>query len=94
VTSRYEHAHLFAEVSRYVVLSIFIINNRTRQRSFPSIYSTQHGCNSPTRGREQECGKAGLGPQVEELTPLPDAFKPLNLTKEMDDQWMDLIKDI
>jgi len=54
----------------------------------------QHGCNSPTRGREQECGKEGLGKGVSELTPLPENFRPLPITKEMDDQWMDLIKDI
>lgn len=55
------------------------------------IYKNQHGCNSPTKGREQECGKAGLGSGVEENTPLPDSYKPLPMTKEMDDAWQELV---
>lgn len=29
----------------------------------------------------------------EVLTPLPESFKPLKLTADMDKQWFDLIKD-
>ena len=54
----------------------------------------QHGCNSHKNGREQECGKEDLGSGVSELSALPDRFKPLPMTKDMDDQWLDLIKDI
>ncbi|KAL7529792.1 hypothetical protein ACHAXR_003157, partial [Thalassiosira sp. AJA248-18] len=49
----------------------------------------EHGCL-----HQKECGKEGLGGGVSELTPLPESFKPLPMTKEMDDQWMDLIKDL
>jgi hypothetical protein len=35
-----------------------------------------------------ECGKEGIGG-----TPLPDSFKPLKMTKEMDDQWIELLQD-
>lgn len=54
----------------------------------------EHGCNSAKHGREQECGKPDSDPDVVNLTPLPDSFKPLKLTKEMDDQWINLIKDL
>ncbi|KAL7528547.1 hypothetical protein ACHAXR_003932 [Thalassiosira sp. AJA248-18] len=49
----------------------------------------EHGCL-----KQQECGKEGLGGGVSDLTPLPESFRPLPMTKEMDDQWMDLIKDM
>ena len=35
-----------------------------------------------------ECGTNG---GVE--TPLPDSFKPLKMTDEMDDNWIELIRD-
>jgi len=54
----------------------------------------EHGCNSPTKGRPQECGKKGGGPQVEDLTPLPDRYKPLPLTQEMDEAWREIVWDL
>mmetsp|Transcript_10645 Transcript_10645/g.19641 ORF Transcript_10645/g.19641 Transcript_10645/m.19641 type:complete len:129 (-) Transcript_10645:119-505(-) len=77
----------------YGTLLVFI-NPLVASRLEHAHLFAQHGCNSPTRGREQECGKEGLGDGVSNLTPLPEKFKPLPITKEMDDQWMDLIKDI
>jgi len=49
----------------------------------------EHGCFIGRGAENQECGKKGVG-----LTPLPDSFKPLLITKEMDDQWHELIKDL
>lgn len=57
------------------------------------LYS-EHGCNHPQRGREQECGKAGLGDGVEMNSALPPGYKAIPITKEMDDNWFDLIRDI
>lgn len=54
----------------------------------------EHGCNHHIRGRQQECGKEGIGDGVSNLTPLPESYKPIQMTKDMDDQWMDLIKDM
>lgn len=48
----------------------------------------EHGCHSNGVGG-QECGKGSAS----KLTPLPDGFKPLSLTKQMDDEWMTLMKD-
>ncbi|KAL7543766.1 hypothetical protein ACHAXR_013076 [Thalassiosira sp. AJA248-18] len=63
----------------------------------------EHGCligkNYGSAGEEkkatyhQECGKEGLGKGASNLTPLPESFKPLHMSKEMDDKWIDLIKD-
>ena len=50
----------------------------------------QHGCYQSDKEPRVECG---TGRQAS-LTSLPEAFKPLKLTQEMDDQWMDLIKDL
>lgn len=52
----------------------------------------EHGCFAGIKGKE--CGKAGTGKGSEQLTPLPESFKPLKLSKEMDDRWFDLIKDL
>ena len=57
------------------------------------LYS-EHGCNHPQRGREQECGKAGLGAGVEMNTALPPEYKAIPITKEMDANWLDLIREI
>ncbi|EJK72092.1 hypothetical protein THAOC_06415 [Thalassiosira oceanica] len=57
------------------------------------LYS-EHGCNHPQRGREQECGKPGGGDGVEVNTALPPEYKAIPITKEMDDNWLDLIRDI
>mmetsp|Transcript_32032 Transcript_32032/g.67341 ORF Transcript_32032/g.67341 Transcript_32032/m.67341 type:complete len:383 (-) Transcript_32032:206-1354(-) len=46
----------------------------------------EHGCFGRAKG--MECEEGGNN------TPLPKSFKPLPLTKEMDNQWMDLIKDL
>lgn len=48
----------------------------------------EHGCYFHTKGKE--CGKEGS----KNDTPLPESFKPLKLTQEMDDRWMDLIRDL
>mmetsp|Transcript_1993 Transcript_1993/g.4715 ORF Transcript_1993/g.4715 Transcript_1993/m.4715 type:complete len:388 (-) Transcript_1993:62-1225(-) len=52
----------------------------------------EHGCYRNTKG--QECGKPGIGPGVSDLTPLPEHFKPLQITEEMDHNWSQLIKDL
>jgi len=48
----------------------------------------EHGCYDGDGN--VECG----GRKAENLTPLPDSYKPLVLTEEMDKKWMDLIHDI
>mmetsp|Transcript_29752 Transcript_29752/g.54638 ORF Transcript_29752/g.54638 Transcript_29752/m.54638 type:complete len:127 (-) Transcript_29752:223-603(-) len=53
----------------------------------------EHGCYAGGK-KGNECGKAGTGAGSEQLTPLPESFKPLKLTQEMDDRWLDLIKDL
>lgn len=54
----------------------------------------EHGCYRSNQLKNQECGKPGVGGGVSNLTPLPESFKPLVLTKEMDEQWHDLIKNL
>ncbi|KAL9189884.1 hypothetical protein ACHAXT_009559 [Thalassiosira profunda] len=54
----------------------------------------EHGCFRSGELKNQECGAAGVGQGVSNLTPLPESFKPLPITKEMDDQWLELIKDL
>jgi len=50
----------------------------------------EHGCYTDgLNGFGKECG-TGRGGELE--TPLPDEFKPLNLTQEMDDAWVDLVR--
>jgi hypothetical protein len=39
--------------------------------------------------KQRDCG---VGPNGALETPLPDAFKPLVLTKEQDDQWFEWVK--
>lgn len=53
------------------------------------LYITQHGCFAGKNQDKKECGKDG-----DKLTPLPQSFKALPITKEMDDRWLDLIKDL
>ena len=48
----------------------------------------EHGCYSNKKGIE--CGKAGNN--VDSV--LPDSFKPLKITEEMDKEWADLVKDL
>ena len=50
----------------------------------------EHGCFDGGTGFE--CGKKGT--KSENLTPLPETFKPLVLTSEMDNAWFDLIGDL
>jgi len=54
----------------------------------------EHGCyGGPGEKSRLECGMKG--PKgISELTPLPEVFKPLKMTNDMDNQWMDLIKDL
>lgn len=49
----------------------------------------EHGCFES--GHLIECGKKGTS--SENLTPLPEKFKPLVLTNDMDKAWFDLIGD-
>lgn len=56
------------------------------------LHFLQHGCYNGENGIE--CGKAGGGSGVADVTALPDNYKPLILTDEMDEQWFDLIKDL
>jgi hypothetical protein len=57
----------------------------------PISFFHQHGCFSKGNGGI-ECGKKGSG--AEDLTPLPDNYKPVQLTDEMDQAWKDLIYDL
>eukprot|EP00804_Cyclotella_cryptica_P019508 CCRYP_006663-RA/>CCRYP_006663-RA protein AED:0.15 eAED:0.15 QI:286/1/1/1/0.66/0.5/4/493/463 len=55
----------------------------------------EHGCFGGRNDGEKihvDCSRA-KNAKGEHLTPLPESFKALNLTKEMDDAWLDLIKD-
>jgi len=47
----------------------------------------EHGCYTDKKGIE--CGK---GSAVESV--LPDSFKPLKLTEDMDKEWFEVIKDL
>lgn len=49
----------------------------------------EHGCYEHTNGKE--CGKAG---NTEVDSVLPDNFKPLKLTDDMDKEWSELVKDL
>ena len=49
----------------------------------------EHGCYHHTNGKE--CGKAG---NTEVDSVLPDSFKPLKLTDDMDKEWSELVKDL
>ena len=40
-----------------------------------------------------ECGLKGVDGS-EGLTALPDSYKPLVVTDEMDTQWIDMVKDL
>eukprot|EP00804_Cyclotella_cryptica_P015163 CCRYP_000714-RC/>CCRYP_000714-RC protein AED:0.06 eAED:0.06 QI:1245/1/1/1/1/0.75/4/211/85 len=52
---------------------------------------TEHGCFASGEGGI-ECGK--VGSKVQNLTPLPDSYKPVVLSDKMDKAWMDLIYDL
>ncbi|KAL3780208.1 hypothetical protein HJC23_007532 [Cyclotella cryptica] len=56
----------------------------------------EHGCyGGRVEGGKQihvDCSQS-KNAAGDHLTPLPESFKPLNLTKEMDGAWLDLIKD-
>ena len=49
---------------------------------------SKNGCYNGDLKNLVECGKNG---GLE--TPLPESFKPLKMTKEMDDQWIELLRD-
>eukprot|EP00956_Cyclotella_meneghiniana_P036374 scaffold124816_cov23-Cyclotella_meneghiniana.AAC.1 len=49
----------------------------------------EHGCYFHKKGTE--CGTAG---NTEVDSVLPDSFKPLKLTGDMDKEWSELIKDL
>lgn len=40
-----------------------------------------------------DCNKTELAQGGQNLTPLPESFRPLILTEEMDRAWLDMIKD-
>ena len=50
----------------------------------------EHGCFEGKTGFE--CGKSGT--KSESLTALPESYKPLKLSSEMDQAWYDLISDL
>lgn len=50
----------------------------------------EHGCFESAKGFE--CGKKGT--KSEGLSALPDRYKPLELTSDMDKAWFDLIGDL
>jgi len=52
---------------------------------------TEHGCFASGEAGI-ECGKKGT--KAQNLTPLPDTYKPPVLTEDMDKAWMDLIYDL
>jgi hypothetical protein len=49
---------------------------------------SKNGCFAGDLQNLVECGANG---GIE--TPLPDSFKPLKMTDEMDDHWIELIRD-
>eukprot|EP00970_Alexandrium_tamarense_P017810 scaffold11494_cov111-Alexandrium_tamarense.AAC.1 len=49
-----------------------------------------HGCFASGKGLE--CGKEGTSSAS--LSALPENYKPLALTDSMDEQWLNLIKDL
>lgn len=51
----------------------------------------QHGCFGGEIGTTVDCSIHQKEGQM--VTPLPDSFKPLVLNEEMDEMWLDLIKD-
>ena len=89
VASLPEHAHLLAEVSRKSSLDDLICNKvvfNSNDLSLIQPYTNQHGCYSAGNGGI-ECGEKGT-------TPLPDDYKPVVLTEEMDKAWKDLIYEL
>ena len=56
--------------------------------SFSYDETSKNGCFAGDLQNLVECGKNG-GYE----TPLPDSFKPLIMTEEMDDNWIELIRD-
>jgi len=55
----------------------------------------EHGCFGGKDGNKKpihvDCADAAAKGEI--LTPLPESFKPLKITDEMDQAWLDLIKD-
>ena len=47
----------------------------------------EHGCIGSTRTDKVDCGNKGT-------TALPKHFKAINLTEDMDENWLELIKDL
>lgn len=58
---------------------------------FPSHLTKKHGCYAAGNGGI-ECGKRGS--KAEDLTALPDNYKPVILTEKMDKAWKDLIYEL
>lgn len=63
--------------------------NNVRNAPSPSYaQTTKNGCFAGDLQNLVECGKNG-GHE----TPLPDSFKPLIMTEEMDNNWIELLRD-
>ncbi|KAL3772707.1 hypothetical protein ACHAW5_002682 [Stephanodiscus triporus] len=73
---------------QHVMSMLVFINPHVASRPEHAHLFAEHGCFNGDLNNLVECGKEGT-----DGTPLPDSFKPLKMTKEMDDQWIELLQD-
>ena len=91
-----QHAHLFAEVSVVERTLPPWIHHRCNIPHTHPCFDFQHGCFAGKDKNNKkilvDCSDANRA-KGEVLTPLPESFKPLVLTDEMDKAWFDLVKN-
>ena len=96
VASLPQHAHLFAEVSVVERTLPPWIHHRCNIPHTHPCFDFQHGCFAGKDKNNKkilvDCSDANRA-KGEVLTPLPESFKPLVLTDEMDKAWFDLVKN-
>lgn len=91
-----EHAHLFSEVSTFfrdtlVTILLFFAWIDSINKFIEK--TNQHGCFISQDKAHVDCNNTELAQGGKNLTPLPESFRPLILTEEMDRAWLDMIKD-
>jgi hypothetical protein len=80
--------HLYLIYHHCIALTLFLFLLRLHKSI--STTTPQHGCFDSEKGLE--CGKEGTSSAS--LSALPENYKPLALTDSMDEQWLNLIKDL
>ncbi|KAL3775429.1 hypothetical protein ACHAW5_007153 [Stephanodiscus triporus] len=75
---------------QHVWLTMLVfINPHVASRPEHAHLFAEHGCFNGDLNNLIECGKEKGSVE----TPLPDSFKPLIMTEDMDNQWIELIRD-